>query len=123
MVRGLVDEGDFIEVFVNTPIEECMRRDPKGLYTKAKEGKIKNFTGIDAPYEMPERPEIRLETVGHRPDELADQVVELLRRMLEAGSARLRSQPGGPRKQFVDTAGGPIGNQAEPLAYCDVGPR
>ena len=80
-VRSLVAEGDFIEVFVNTPIEECMRRDPKGLYTKAKEGKIKNFTGIDAPYEAPERPEIRLETVGHRPDELADQIVELLRRL------------------------------------------
>lgn len=79
MVRSLVAEGDFIEVFVNTPIEECMRRDPKGLYSKAKEGKIKNFTGIDAPYEAPERPEIRLETVSHRPDELADQIVELLR--------------------------------------------
>lgn len=81
MVRSLVAEGDFIEVFVNTPIEECMRRDPKGLYSKAKEGKIKNFTGIDAPYEPPERPEIRLETVGHRPDELADQIVELLRHL------------------------------------------
>lgn len=81
MVRSLVAEGDFIEVFVNTPIEECMRRDPKGLYSKAKEGKIKNFTGIDAPYEAPERPEIRLETVGHRPDELADQIVELLRHL------------------------------------------
>lgn len=81
MVRSLVAEGDFIEVFVNTPIEECMRRDPKGLYSKAKEGKIKNFTGIDAPYEVPERPEIRLETVGHRPDELAGQIVELLRHL------------------------------------------
>lgn len=81
MVRSFVAEGDFIEVFVNTPIEECMRRDPKGLYTKAKEGKIKNFTGIDAPYEAPERPEIRLETVGHRSDELADQIIELLRRL------------------------------------------
>lgn len=81
MVRSLVAEGDFIEVFVNTPIEECMRRDPKGLYSKAKDGKIKNFTGIDAPYEVPERPEIRLETVGHRPDELADQIVELLRHL------------------------------------------
>lgn len=81
MVRSLVAEGDFIEVFVNTPIEECMRRDPKGLYSKAKEGKIKNFTGIDAPYEPPERPEIRLETVGHRPDELADQILELLRNL------------------------------------------
>lgn len=81
MVRSLVAEGDFIEVFVNTPIEECIRRDPKGLYSKAKEGKIKNFTGIDAPYEAPERPEIRLETVGHRADELADQIVELLRHL------------------------------------------
>lgn len=81
VVRSLVAKGDFIEVFVNTPIEECMRRDPKGLYSKAKEGKIKNFTGIDAPYEVPERPEIRLETVGHRPDELADQIVELLRHL------------------------------------------
>lgn len=81
MVRSLVAEGDFIEVFVNTPIEECMRRDPKGLYSKAKDGKIKNFTGIDAPYEVPERPEIRLETVGHRPDELTDQIVELLRHL------------------------------------------
>ena len=55
MVRNLVD-GEFIEVFVDTPIDECVRRDPKGLYAKAKAGKIKNFTGIDAPYEPPESP-------------------------------------------------------------------
>src|ERR1700749_720554 len=58
MVRNLVAKDEFIEVFVDTPIEECMRRDPKGLYSKAKSGKIKNFTGVDAPYEVPTNPEI-----------------------------------------------------------------
>ncbi len=56
MVRALVGDGEFIEVFVDTPIEECERRDSKGLYSKARAGKIKNFTGIDAPYEVPEIP-------------------------------------------------------------------
>jgi bifunctional enzyme CysN/CysC len=78
MVRGLVDEGEFIEVFVDTPIEECVRRDPKGLYSKAKSGKIKNFTGIDAPYEAPTRPEIHLTTVAQQPAELADEIVRTL---------------------------------------------
>ena len=78
MVRGLVGEGDFIEVFVDTPIEECVQRDPKGLYSKAKAGKIKNFTGIDAPYERPEAPELHLQTIGASPDELADLVVRAL---------------------------------------------
>ena len=54
MVRELVGGEEFIEVFVDTPIEECMRRDPKGLYARAKAGQIKNFTGIDSPYEAPE---------------------------------------------------------------------
>jgi len=78
MVRGLVGEGDFIEVFVDTPIEECVQRDPKGLYSKAKAGKIKNFTGIDAPYERPEAPELHLQTIGASPDQLADTVVKAL---------------------------------------------
>jgi bifunctional enzyme CysN/CysC len=78
LVRGLVGEGDFIEVFVDTPIEECVQRDPKGLYSKAKAGKIKNFTGIDAPYERPEAPELHLQTIGASPDELADIVVRAL---------------------------------------------
>ena len=60
MVRDLVADGEFIEVFVDTPIEECIARDPKGLY-KARAGEIKNFTGIDPPYEAPENPEIRLD--------------------------------------------------------------
>ena len=79
MVRGLVGDGEFIEVFVDTPIEECVRRDPKGLYSKAKAGKIKNFTGIDAPYEAPEHPEIRLDTVGRPPEQLADEIIALLK--------------------------------------------
>jgi bifunctional enzyme CysN/CysC len=78
MVRALVGDGEFIEVFVDTPIEECVRRDPKGLYSRAKAGKIKNFTGIDAPYEAPEQPEIRLDTVGRPPELLADEIIALL---------------------------------------------
>ncbi len=75
MIRGLVGEGEFIEVYVDTPIEECARRDPKGLYSKARSGKIKNFTGVDAPYEPPTSPEIRLETIDQSPEQLADSVV------------------------------------------------
>jgi bifunctional enzyme CysN/CysC len=64
MARELVGEGEFIEVFVDTPIEVCMQRDPKGLYLKARAGEIKNFTGIDSPYEAPEDAELRIETVN-----------------------------------------------------------
>jgi len=78
MVRNLVAEAEFIEVFVDTPIEECARRDPKGLYAKARSGKIKNFTGVDAPYEAPTRPEVHLRTVGQTPDKLAETVVDVL---------------------------------------------
>jgi len=78
MVRGLVGAGEFIEVHVDTPLEECMRRDPKGLYAKAGRGKIKNFTGLDAPYEAPEAPELRLSTMDRTPDELADDIIKLL---------------------------------------------
>jgi bifunctional enzyme CysN/CysC len=62
MVRELVEANEFIEIFVDTAIEECIRRDPKGLYARAQAGKIKNFTGIDSPYEQPEHPEILLAT-------------------------------------------------------------
>src|SRR5262249_29645715 len=78
MVRGLVEPDEFVEVFVDTPIEDCMRRDPKGLYAKAKAGKLKNFTGVDAPYQAPERPEIHLHTLGRQPDELAAEVLATL---------------------------------------------
>ena len=78
MLRGLLTEGEFVEIFVDTPIEECMRRDPKGLYAKAKRGEIRNFTGIDSPYETPEDADLRIETVGHSPEEAAEQVLTWL---------------------------------------------
>jgi bifunctional enzyme CysN/CysC len=76
MVRRLMPDGEFIEVFVDTSLNECTRRDPKGLYAKAKAGGIKNFTGIDAPYEAPEAAEIHLLTEGHEPEQLAERVVQ-----------------------------------------------
>jgi bifunctional enzyme CysN/CysC len=82
MVRCLVADGEFIEVFVDTPIDECARRDPKGLYAKAKAGKIKNFTGFDAPYEVPANPEIHLQTTGQQPEQLAE---HLMKRLVELG--------------------------------------
>jgi bifunctional enzyme CysN/CysC len=81
MVRRLVPDDEFIEVFVDTPIEECIRRDPKGLYTKAKAGLITNLTGFDAPYEAPLNPEIHLRTVGQRPEQLADRVLKEMTRL------------------------------------------
>ncbi len=78
MVRGLVAEGEFVEVFVDTPIDECIRRDPKGLYAKAMDGRIKNFTGVDAPYQAPPAPEIHLRTVGTSPEQMAESVVAQL---------------------------------------------
>jgi bifunctional enzyme CysN/CysC len=75
MVRNLVPAGEFIEVFVDTPIAECIRRDPKGLYAKVQAGQIKNFTGFDAPYEAPQSPEIRLQTIGEEPARLAERVL------------------------------------------------
>jgi bifunctional enzyme CysN/CysC len=78
-VRELVGAEEFVEVFVDTPIEVCMQRDPKGLYARAKEGKIKNFTGIDSPYEPPENPEIVVNTCEGSPEEIARRIVDSLR--------------------------------------------
>ena len=78
MVREMVAPGEFIEVFVDTPIEDCMQRDPKGLYAKARAGTLKNFTGVDAPYEAPENPEVHLHTIGKSPEELAENVLAVL---------------------------------------------
>ncbi|RWJ99461.1 MAG: sulfate adenylyltransferase subunit CysN [Mesorhizobium sp.] len=72
MARELMAEGEFVEVFVDTPFEECARRDPKGLYARALSGEIKNFTGVDSPYEAPEKPEIHLKTLGRSPQEMAE---------------------------------------------------
>ncbi len=79
LARDRVGAEEFLEIFVDTPIEECRRRDPKGLYEKADSGQIRNFTGVDAPYEAPLDPEIRLRTLEETPDALADQVVAVLR--------------------------------------------
>ncbi len=78
MVRELLSDGEFMEIFVDTPFEECARRDPKGLYAKALRGEIKNFTGVDSPYEAPENPELHLKTVGRTTEELASEVEKLL---------------------------------------------
>ena len=80
MARTLVEEGEFLEVFVDTPLEVAEERDPKGLYKKARRGELKNFTGIDSPYEAPEEAEVRLKTVGNSVEASADQVIEALRR-------------------------------------------
>ena len=77
-VRNTLKEGEFIEVFVDAPIEVCEQRDPKGLYKKARAGEIKGFTGIDAPYEEPLDPELILLAAEKTPDILADEVISFL---------------------------------------------
>ena len=77
-VRAKLPEGVFVEVFVDTPLEVCEARDPKGLYEKARQGLIPNFTGISAPYEAPESPEIRLATAEDDVDTCAAQVMDYL---------------------------------------------
>lgn len=79
MARELLEEDEFVEVFMDTPLDECIRRDPKGLYAKALRGEIVNFTGIDSPYEPPEHAEIHLQTPGKETEELADEVENWLR--------------------------------------------
>ena len=74
MARELMAAGEFVEVFVDTPLAEAERRDVKGLYKKARAGELKNFTGIDSPYEAPEHPEIRLDTLALSPEQAAEQI-------------------------------------------------
>ena len=78
LARDLVEPGEFVEIFVDTPLSVAEERDPKGLYRKAREGKIKNFTGIDSPYEPPNNPELRLEAGSADAETLADRVIEHL---------------------------------------------
>ena len=80
LARESVADSQFIEVFVDTPVDECRRRDPKGLYERADRGELRSFTGVDAPYEAPLAPEIRLRTLEATPEALAQQVVDELRR-------------------------------------------
>jgi bifunctional enzyme CysN/CysC len=78
MVRAMLPEGEFIEIFIDTPLAEAERRDVKGLYKKARAGQLKNFTGIDSPYEVPENPEIHIDTTDMTPEQAAELIVERL---------------------------------------------
>ena len=87
MVRDLLEPGEFLEVFVDAPLSVAEERDPKGLYKKARRGELKNFTGIDSPYEPPEQPDIRLDTTLMTADQAADEIVEhLLKRGISGQS-------------------------------------
>jgi len=79
MVRSLVKEGEFIEVFIDTPLEVCESRDPKGLYEKARKGEITNFTGISSPYEAPARPEIHIMNNQICIEEVTEQIIDYLK--------------------------------------------
>jgi bifunctional enzyme CysN/CysC len=79
MARALFAPGEFIEVFVDAPLEVCERRDPKGLYARARRGEVKDFTGLDSPYEAPEAAEVHLRTADTPPDESARRIMERLR--------------------------------------------
>ena len=78
MARELMGEREFVEVFVDTPLAEAEKRDVKGLYKKARAGELKNFTGIDSPYEAPENAEIRIDTTRTTPEEAAQAIFDWL---------------------------------------------
>jgi bifunctional enzyme CysN/CysC len=79
LARDLVGADEFIEIYVNTPLDICEARDPKGLYKLARSGKLPNLTGIGSPYEPPEHPEVSLNAGSERPEALAAQVLDVLR--------------------------------------------
>ena len=74
----MVEAGEFIEIHVDTPLDIVEKRDPKGLYRKARSGELRNFTGIDSPYEVPEHAEVHLDAGSESPEKLAAQVLEKL---------------------------------------------
>jgi bifunctional enzyme CysN/CysC len=78
MARELLEPGEFIEIFVDTPLEDAEKRDPKGLYKKARRGELKHFTGIDSPYERPENPEITIDTRAMNAEQSAEQIIGVL---------------------------------------------
>ncbi|WNO53029.1 sulfate adenylyltransferase subunit CysN [Stakelama saccharophila] len=78
MVRSMLPEGDFVEIFVDTPLQVAEARDVKGLYRKARAGELKNFTGIDSPYEAPETPEIHIDTTKESPEDAAERIVKAI---------------------------------------------
>jgi len=80
-VRGLMGEGDFVEIFIDTAVEICEERDPKGLYKKARTGEIPNFTGFSDPYEVPEKPEMIIKTANWTAEEAAVLIIEMLEKL------------------------------------------
>jgi bifunctional enzyme CysN/CysC len=78
MVRRMIPEGEFFEIFVDTPLADPEKRDVKGLYAKARAGELKNFTGIDSPYEAPENAEMRIDTTTMTAEQAADLIVDQL---------------------------------------------
>ncbi len=80
LARGIIGENDFKEIFISTPIEECERRDVKGLYAKARRGEIKDFTGISAPFEAPEHPTLDIDTTETSIEEAVERIAKLLLR-------------------------------------------
>ena len=91
MVRRMLPEGEFLEIFVDTPLGEAEKRDVKGLYAKARAGELKNFTGIDSPYEPPEAPEIHIDTTRMTAEEAAEHIGEV---GLAIEATRLAVTPG-----------------------------
>ena len=79
VVKNIIGRANFVEVFVNTPLEVCEERDVKGLYKKARAGEIKNFTGIDAPYEAPQNPDIEIKTNEERAENSAEEIISILK--------------------------------------------
>jgi len=78
MARELVAQGEFFEVFVDVPIQAAEERDPKGLYKKARSGELKDFTGLDSPYEAPENPEVRIDTTTQTPEQAVEHIINYL---------------------------------------------
>ncbi len=78
MARDLLPEGTFLEVFIDTPLAEAEKRDPKGLYKKARRGEIKHFTGISSPYEVPENAELHIDTTSLSAEDAAERIVAIL---------------------------------------------
>ena len=76
--KNIIGKNNFIEVFVDTPIDICESRDPKGLYKKARDGRIKDFTGVSAPYELPKEPEITINTIDINPELAAEEIIKYL---------------------------------------------
>jgi len=84
MIKSIIGQDDYVEIFVDTSVDECERRDVKGLYKKARAGEIKNFTGVNAPYEKPENPDVIIKTEEKSIDESVNEVIKYLTNKIQA---------------------------------------